>query len=727
MIFTKRTALAVLVSGALLAAPTGPAHAGDADKTLRVRHYENVERELLAADTAHLTPEQKAQRERAIRELRAYRERADFGVNTAFPGERRPYFVDDDGRRCAVAHLLHRWGEDKLVDDVTRTANYAYVSDLATSPELATWLDTVGLSLREAARIQAPTIPPIPPTVGEGEDIDDAPRPEPDPVGRPGGGAAGGGDVPGVGTGIGVTRRGAATGGRTVGAESWWMWWEFNKLSYIPSNRLHVDAAVTGSSDAGRAGAAALDARRRNALDVVVKETTHPDARVRAAAVVAAGRIGGEAAVDAITPLLSDAQQQVREAALLALGATGSEAAATTLVRIASDGALSKRGGDVSPNSRGTALLALGLASRAGAPDDLAASVARIVADVKSRDAQETGAGAMLYQRLAPAAPVERHVGKLATDRKQRPEVRALAVEELTGEREARLSSLQKTLAGREVELRRSAAVALGSTEHDLVAPRLMTTFELEREPLTRGFVLMALGRQGGGDVRTFLATQLREGPTMLRPWAALALGVLAREHDDSTARIILRNADLPKAELGALFVAQGLAGDRESVPALTKALGENAAPRTRAHAANALGLLGGDAARFALLSAQVKEKSTLVRSAIAVSLGSIGAAEDADILVQSLGLASDPALQGTVAVALGLHGGTETLDRIEALLTKDAAPPVKGDMAARAAAVQALGILLDRRGPMVLPEISSETNYAVMPAWVMRALQTGL
>ena len=43
-----------------------------------VKHYAQVERELLAADTAHLSPAQRSERARLISELRDYRESRDF-------------------------------------------------------------------------------------------------------------------------------------------------------------------------------------------------------------------------------------------------------------------------------------------------------------------------------------------------------------------------------------------------------------------------------------------------------------------------------------------------------------------------------------------------------------------------------------------------------------------------------------------------------------------------
>jgi hypothetical protein len=82
------------------------------------------------------------------------RERGRFPKNRDFPGQRVPYFIDADGTRCAMAHLIECAGDSGLVARVARTRNNARVRELADDPELVAWLDRNGITLREAARIQ---------------------------------------------------------------------------------------------------------------------------------------------------------------------------------------------------------------------------------------------------------------------------------------------------------------------------------------------------------------------------------------------------------------------------------------------------------------------------------------------------------------------------------------------------------------------------------------------
>ena len=65
-----------------------------------------------------------------------------------------PFFRDGYGALCAMAYLIERSGRRDLADRVALTRNNAFIAELANDPELRVWLDSVGLSVTEAARIQ---------------------------------------------------------------------------------------------------------------------------------------------------------------------------------------------------------------------------------------------------------------------------------------------------------------------------------------------------------------------------------------------------------------------------------------------------------------------------------------------------------------------------------------------------------------------------------------------
>lgn len=117
-------------------------------------HLATVEGELLARDVSHLSPAQRAARAGHIRVLREYREAGVFPHNHDVAGARVPVFVDRHGTHCAVAHLLARSGRNDIVRRVSASRNLARIPELANDPALVAWLDSAGISLAEAARIQ---------------------------------------------------------------------------------------------------------------------------------------------------------------------------------------------------------------------------------------------------------------------------------------------------------------------------------------------------------------------------------------------------------------------------------------------------------------------------------------------------------------------------------------------------------------------------------------------
>ena len=164
---SRRTLLLALGAGVALSAsvafvgrPAVPADTAAPDasppgEVARIQaHLAAVERELLARDVSHLSPAQRAARAEHIAELRAYRERGVFPHNHDFDGERVPYFVDEHGTRCAMAHLIEQSGHGDLVARVAATANNARIPELAGDSALVAWLDANGLTLAEAARVQ---------------------------------------------------------------------------------------------------------------------------------------------------------------------------------------------------------------------------------------------------------------------------------------------------------------------------------------------------------------------------------------------------------------------------------------------------------------------------------------------------------------------------------------------------------------------------------------------
>lgn len=125
----------------------------------RIRaHLAGAEDVLTRRYLRSLTSEQRQARSMHLSRLREYRERGVFPHNHDFPGERRPYFVDEHGVLCAMAYLISESGRDDIVQLVKQSRNNATVLELAADPTigpvLAAWLEEAGMTVAEAQRVQ---------------------------------------------------------------------------------------------------------------------------------------------------------------------------------------------------------------------------------------------------------------------------------------------------------------------------------------------------------------------------------------------------------------------------------------------------------------------------------------------------------------------------------------------------------------------------------------------
>ncbi|MES3035403.1 MAG: hypothetical protein V4813_15495 [Gemmatimonadota bacterium] len=164
MLMTRSIAAAfLLVVSALWSQVGGFPHASTHDTRAAFRqgevhrlqaHFDSVDSELRAGTPATLRPSQRAARAQLIAWLHEYRDAGMFPENDRFAGRRVPFFVDHRGVRCAMGELIHRSGRADLVQSVAATRNNAYIGELADDPRLVAWLDSVGMTVAEAARVQ---------------------------------------------------------------------------------------------------------------------------------------------------------------------------------------------------------------------------------------------------------------------------------------------------------------------------------------------------------------------------------------------------------------------------------------------------------------------------------------------------------------------------------------------------------------------------------------------
>jgi HEAT repeat protein len=315
---------------------------------------------------------------------------------------------------------------------------------------------------------------------------------------------------------------------------------------------------------------------------------------------------------------------------------------------------------------------------------------------------------------------------EMALDDSQSPSVRCRATEALCSSHDPKtLAKVQTLLSGSRLDLRRSAALALGGTHDAAVLPALQTAHELEAEQLTRGFILIAIGRVGGAKAHSYLSKVLASGESGQRRWAALGLGVLARDTQDPETSKLLRSAwDREKnSEARAAYgIACGLVRDQDSIPRLARELATAADARQRMYAATALSLVGGAKSAEVLRERLPHETNPMARVGIAQALGILGENQDVTAMRTALDQLAEPGLQGIAATALAFHGTPESLAQLDELSKSES-----GSRVQRAASIEGLGLMLARGKPLALSDLSRQLNYTVIPDWAQGLFQTML
>ncbi len=139
-----------LFASSALAAPLA---AEQADRLRIQAHLSKVERQLRAAPVEQFTLAARGERVKLLDDLHRYWQAGVFPRNTGHPGERRPYFIDHEGRACAVGALVIASGERTLAEDIDRRFHTDYLRDMS-EPRVLDWASAHGFTVAELALIQ---------------------------------------------------------------------------------------------------------------------------------------------------------------------------------------------------------------------------------------------------------------------------------------------------------------------------------------------------------------------------------------------------------------------------------------------------------------------------------------------------------------------------------------------------------------------------------------------
>lgn len=92
-------------------------------------------------------------RKRCIFLLEDYIKRGQFPINTDYPFQRKPCFIDATGNICAVGYLVEMTAGREEAERISTAYQYDYLKDID-DPKLLTWQKTSGLSFMELEMIQ---------------------------------------------------------------------------------------------------------------------------------------------------------------------------------------------------------------------------------------------------------------------------------------------------------------------------------------------------------------------------------------------------------------------------------------------------------------------------------------------------------------------------------------------------------------------------------------------
>lgn len=94
-----------------------------------------------------------ANRAHHISRLHFYAAAGKFPLNTDYPNQLVPYFVDKEGTACAVGHLMLLDDQHDLVKSISLSTNHIRIEDVHSGP-LLDWIHNSGLTQDECALIQ---------------------------------------------------------------------------------------------------------------------------------------------------------------------------------------------------------------------------------------------------------------------------------------------------------------------------------------------------------------------------------------------------------------------------------------------------------------------------------------------------------------------------------------------------------------------------------------------
>ena len=124
------------------------------NEDLRIQtHLAYVENLLRQKDVSNLSPELQLNRTHLLDLLHNYWIRGIFPRNYDYKDQRRPCFIDKDGRICAVGYLIEQTAGRKAADAINAKHKYDRITEM-NDEMVDNWINNSGLTKEECAMIQ---------------------------------------------------------------------------------------------------------------------------------------------------------------------------------------------------------------------------------------------------------------------------------------------------------------------------------------------------------------------------------------------------------------------------------------------------------------------------------------------------------------------------------------------------------------------------------------------
>jgi len=493
---------------------------------------------------------------------------------------------------------------------------------------------------------------------------------------------------------------------------TWETWWALNRIEFFPHR--YVNSVVSHEGPVARgAKPLAPDVVRAKLWKPLLALKDNREVFVREAALITIGRVASDDSLraearDILVEAINDKNHLVARAAALGLFYVADETSILPMAKLAEN-----------PKTESDVRAFLAITITAVGSDMAIPMLTKMVSSEKSADFELVSA-AIMALGFTPGPESHRTLVEVFKNKKFRAELRAMAAESF-GRRGSLADGQDVLLDGltdREIDIRRSSAMALGvldyrtAAERDidaLTAPydtslgaplpadveakvtelkkavaaqrevldkptreivkKLAHALENDNDQFVCGMAAISLGRIAAatGDAVAVrrLELDLKKERNMVREYEILALAIAKAPSAFAIAKDAVEGRNKMATTEAAGMVALGILGDERGNDILRRQVEEGAHPILRGYAAMALGMLGNIRSQSPILSLVKTTKSPDGISFGALGLAFLGQRASSDVLIRRMTETGNPDIAAFCVYSLGLMKDRTKLDQL--------------------------------------------------------------